>query len=1260
MFLKNVPPVVAVHTEWRSCTPNKSYSLPLYFNDSASDTDLASTTTGTPIRQKVQMIIESLRSTQSSIEMSDEAQTDRTGQSSHELSRQPTHKGKVQHLDLVGRSNTGTTDKNAQVKGSDLDLDSQDSDSDDSVDRGIEEAIQEYLREKVDHKRKAEPSASSPSRAPKILRNDPGVSENLKQQQQSDSNKLLTASNHVQKSVKAGAQPSATLKKHVKKKKLSKENPLKKTDISKPLAASALPSSGLKKASSGFSPPKDRPQPLSMLKVEEEPLDSSSDDGIEEAIQKYQQEKKERHESEKEVPKLPQLKEESDSSSDDGIEEAIRRFQQEKQKQKKKSPLKPSQHTATQQSKAVVLSSGRASTQPVKKLKLSTRKNNIKKKTTEKDTKSCTPKPHFLSHTFNRSPLEDLRGTGNSLSTSKPKETRTEHQTFSTLKVNTTAELMCAEAILDISKTVMPVAFSHNSCQSGTTSVESSTLNPGGHLTRPDDKSDESSIDSEDGIEQEIRKFLEHKAKMHKQPPVTAIPEANPAELAGAAKEPEKTKVCTPQNKALRLSLSRKRKLKEKDGKGKVVKTEITDHKTEEELQMRPLAQCGVPKPQITEASASPPVSSSGNPISAKSSKSQQISASQRDPELSRANNRGSSSSMSNFQNASRTQIFSKGKEQTSEKSSSLDSDEDLDAAIKDLLKTKKKVKKKVRDMKLKDRKPSYLSAVDASKKHKPSIEQKSVSTSKAPKSSLIKSSKEPSNFTKTDRGVKSKAMKGSSEHPRSNNKKEKVSGQAGEPEKAKGNTGKFVSDSQSEVLQRSPQDSEDSSSVDSDDSIEQEIRRFLAEKAKFSMTAKKLEQEEGGLNSTVKTIAHITEKDIESEDPGPEMPTMSCMEVLQNSTVQQKCFGRKESSETPANLQKTTDIPVSTNKGPSLDSSCPRETRTMAGDKRTEIKLERTLEGSDPLIGSSETGKDQPSSQSSTISPSNTKGSSPNMIPPTGTEVAQSSGQHQNLFLMLCPSPPSKPSVCEGRETTSRDKGEVSTTQQNKGRISLTEVLSAVCPSPPPVVKVAHSFQETPVVDKDSRLPAIASTIRTEGFYTLSRGKQWRWDQPPLLSTPNQNHLPSTNPPCPSGVPPHQTVHMHRDQAAYVELSTNQANYFQVRSVKDGKGQREHSAEKGRDGKGNRREREEDQRKAEREEECIDETDLESEEERSVQQRPDKRQQLPNLSLSTSIDPGQLPSPYVAMDTEQRSHKYHRRMALIQQQQRHEHSSYT
>ncbi len=101
MFLKTVPPVVAIHSEWRS---NKSCSLPLFFNDSASDSDLASVS-GTPIPQKIQMIIESLHSTQSS-DMSENMQTEKAAHSSHEAG----YKGQMRLMDTSARSRrTGQT-----------------------------------------------------------------------------------------------------------------------------------------------------------------------------------------------------------------------------------------------------------------------------------------------------------------------------------------------------------------------------------------------------------------------------------------------------------------------------------------------------------------------------------------------------------------------------------------------------------------------------------------------------------------------------------------------------------------------------------------------------------------------------------------------------------------------------------------------------------------------------------------------------------------------------------------------------------------------------------------------------------------------------------------------------------------------------------------------------------------------------------------------------------------------------------------------
>ncbi|TKS84652.1 28S ribosomal protein S2, mitochondrial [Collichthys lucidus] len=77
------------------------------------------------------------------------------------------------------------------------------------------------------------------------------------------------------------------------------------------------------------------------VKVEEDSNDSSSDDGIEEAIQRYQLEKKEQQ-NKREAFSPHAFKEDSDSTSDDGIEEAIRCYQLEQLKEK--SVLQPFLH----------------------------------------------------------------------------------------------------------------------------------------------------------------------------------------------------------------------------------------------------------------------------------------------------------------------------------------------------------------------------------------------------------------------------------------------------------------------------------------------------------------------------------------------------------------------------------------------------------------------------------------------------------------------------------------------------------------------------------------------------------------------------------------------------------------------------------------------------------------------------------------------------------------------------------------------------
>uniref|UniRef100_A0A672L7Z2 Protein phosphatase 1, regulatory subunit 26 n=1 Tax=Sinocyclocheilus grahami TaxID=75366 RepID=A0A672L7Z2_SINGR len=381
MFLKTVPPVVAIHSEWRS---NKSYSLPLFFNDSASDSDLASVS-GTPIPQKIQMIIESLHSTQSS-DMSENLQTEKAAHSSHEAG----YKGQMRLMDTSARSRRTGADTKPQTARSDT---GDDSDSDDSVDRGIEEAIQEYLKEKVDHKRKGDPMASSPP-APKLQRSEPTVPDAAKQHTHSSSGKVLTASNHIQR---------------------------------------ALSGTKFSFLGSSSSSEMDRSPPCLVIKEEEEWLDSSSDDGIEEEIQRFQQEKKEKQEGEKDALRSSRQRENSESSSDEGIEEAIRCFQEEQHKQKKKkSLLKPAQLVPAQCSKPAVASSECMSTQPLKALSKKSKKKLITKK-------SNLPTPLGVSHFLNKCTSQGSKVKGSSgdpTASKEPKKKMKETQTNKAVRLS--------------------------------------------------------------------------------------------------------------------------------------------------------------------------------------------------------------------------------------------------------------------------------------------------------------------------------------------------------------------------------------------------------------------------------------------------------------------------------------------------------------------------------------------------------------------------------------------------------------------------------------------------------------------------------------------------------------------------------------------------------------------------------------------------------------------------------------------------------
>ncbi|KAM7392581.1 hypothetical protein PAMA_007612 [Pampus argenteus] len=783
MYLMNVPPVAATHTKWRTCGPPGGYSLPICFND--SDTELS--TRGTPISDKVQMIIESLRSTQSSLEMGDEIE-------GNVLSGQEGHPQvcKVAVGSFVGaKSKTkGPTENQQAGVSSPVDHESIDSDSDDSVDRGIEEAILEYLKEKDDHKRKAEPCATF-LQTSKIPRKTPPIPDVSKQN--SDSNTFLIASNQFPKSVKAET-PTAPavipIKKYIKNKAFLNDNTVKKLESNK-TAKSLLPAKEQTKSPSKTISILNKTKSPDTVMVEEDSNDSSSDDGIEEAIQRYQLEQKEQQN------RREAFKEDSDSTSDDGIEEAIRSYQLEQLKEK--SVLKPFLQKQKPINKSLIQAVGSTSTEHTKKHKLSKKKNRA-----EREVKSVLPSVFIPKNTLN----DSQRGKGNGLLSLKG-ESFKEQPTPAPPKANTTAELMCAEAILDISKTVMPVTFHHSvglsSCALNESSVQCSLPD-----NCPDDESDGSSVDSEDGIEQEIRKFLEQKAQMHNKPPSAAVTQ-EPKSL----NEPEKmkTKQVVTQKKPPRLSLTQRRKHKQENRNISNVPG-IDDVKD------------AAPKPLHEHRRESSPL------VFSQKSQPQPIAG---------------------LHNT----------DQSGDKSSSLDSDEDLDTAIKDLLKTKKKSKKKPKNLKRKSRKclkeeePALANALQ-SKKLKPDLISKRSALKKVHKSK--DDMKDKSTINKIH--LQPKQTSKSQEHNMHEDKMEKLKG---------------TEDQETPLLYNTQTPlhiKEDSSSVDSDDSIEQEIRRFLAEKAKVSTAEKSIDKEVSG-NGTV-TVGTPRQDDVKQENQLAEIPRKS------------------------------------------------------------------------------------------------------------------------------------------------------------------------------------------------------------------------------------------------------------------------------------------------------------------------------------------------------------------------------------------------
>ncbi|KAK5852333.1 hypothetical protein PBY51_023809 [Eleginops maclovinus] len=1090
MYLMNVPPVAVRQTEWRTCGPPGGYSLPVCFND--SDPELS--TRGTPISDKVQMIIESLRSTQSSLEMGDEIEGNvPPGQEVHP---QVCKVAMGSYVGAKSKTKSPTQNQQADVS-SPINHESSDSDSDSSVDRGIEEAILEYLKEKDDHKRKAEPCFTF-LESSKIPRKSPPFPEVSKQN--SDTNTFLIASSQFPKSVKTETPTSPAvipIKKYIKSKISLDDNTINTFDFNKSSTTQSLvtPQEPMKIPSKTINLFNKAMCPVT-VKVEEDSNDSSSDDGIEEAIQRYQLEKKEQQDK-PETFSPHVFKEESDSTSDDGIEEAIRCYQLEQLKEK--SVLKPFLHKPKHFTKSLLHAVGSTSTEKIKKKRLR------KKKTlAEKEVKSVQP-PSSSFFLPKNTLSESSKGKGNELLLFKV-EGFNEQTTSSPSKINTTAELMCAEAILDISKTVMPEAFHHSVGHSSCTPTESSVQSsPPGNCQ--DEESDGSSIDSEDGIEQEIKKFLEQKAQMLKQSPTAKTQEPQ------SINEPEKAKeeqVATPK-KPLKLSLTQRRKQKEEN--------------------------LSISNPPRT-----------GNDV--------------KDTALKASPEHGKESSPLLFSQSSQTHLISRRNktEHSGDKSSSLDSDEDLDTAIKDLLKTKKKSKKK-RDLKRK-----RMTLKDGEAVLGNTLVAKKFKTDPISMNILKKVEKR--------KGLSKKSIS----QPKHTNKSQNVH----EGELAAGVKATFVPYNTQTAIETK----EDSSSVDSDDSIELEIRRFLAEKAKVS-TTEKSKDEDVSRNGTTAVCAPLQNKDIKQENQQAEIPIKS------------------------PGLSPLRSQPLPTAQGLLPDISAVG----------AQSRLSCSPAVLEPADGAGAAGTVQRRLTFGKVDVHNVTPQIEKVWPVSSPNIAHSRSEANKWRQSF------------GLPITDSRMPNRTPFQITSSKISETSSATSAYQSEGPKSQTPGTVWSKNARTSRAPLPCstetnVNTTFRSPGLSLLSSARQH-----PRVSFTQRSQFPIEG-------ETESMVHISKDKSVFVELESNRTNHVQVRNRERSEGNKKVDlpGEMKRESEGMEIDDKEEHLER-REKDFIDEADCES----GNRRNPGKKQGYSASSLSSAIDPGITFRPCIALTTEERRKMFRR-----------------
>ncbi len=431
---------------------------------------------------------------------------------------------------------------------------------------------------------------------------------------------------------------------------------------------------------------------------------------------------------------------------------------------------------------------------------------------------------------------------------------------------------------------------------------------------------------------------------------------------------------------------------------------------------------------------------------------------------------------------------------------------------------------------------------------------------------------------TKNDKGHKSKAVKGKSEVQ--NIKQSKSPAQ---PDKVTGNGG-IPKTQDVDIPSSSLHAEDDDSSVDSDDSIEQEIRRFLAERAKESTPlAANTKQEEEAVDSLTPPV----ECDVKPEPQNILIETP----VSASASASGRLFKSETQVESIGTPARSTDAPAELNKGPVLTpgSSC------IMGFRRTESQKFEISTPRDPKNGSSQIGKDTLTSHA--IKPNSFT------TPSVSSEMPRSSGhQHQNLFLMR----PVNSSMSDVKELSSADGNDFAVSHQrvpSASRIPLKDVISSLCPSP--ISKPQISSSAVTTGDLSTSVPPGG---RTEGLYLHNRLKRDRH----LSDRPHLSH--ATSHLCqPSPVmQPHEggsVIQVQRDPTPLAKTNHLQVSQTEATESTACLGERQREG-----GSVSKEEKEQE----DEEEKCVDETDVESDEERKDQKTKDRKTQPHNQWVPT------------------------------------------